>query len=309
MNPRLKLGIPKGSLERPTLDILLNAGWKVSVSSRNYFPSIDDPEISCSLVRAQEMARYVESGVLDVGLTGLDWVLEYESDVDIICDLIYSKASTQKARWVLAVPQESEINSIQDCAGRTISTELVNFTRRYFARKNIPVKVEFSWGATEAKVAEGLVDAIVEVTETGTTIKAHGLKIIHTLLETNTKLIANKKSMLDTWKRRKIQQLSLLLRGALNAENMVGLKMNVPRDKLENVVKLLPSLNAPTVSQLYNADWFAVESVIHEKVVRELIPRLIEQGADGVIEYSLNKIVRRADLLKAPQNHIEDKEK
>jgi len=298
MSSRLKLGIPKGSLEKATIDILLNAGWKVTVSSRNYFPSIDDQEISCSLVRAQEMARYVESGVLDVGLTGLDWVLEYESHVDIVCDLIYSKASTNKARWVLAVPQESEIHSIEDCAGKTISTELVNFTRRYFSERNIPVNVEFSWGATEAKVAEGLVDAIVEVTETGTTIKAHGLKIIHTLLETNTKLIANKKSMKDQWKRGKIQQLSLLLRGALNAENMVGLKMNVPREKLEDVVKILPSLNAPTVSQLYNTDWFAVESVINEKVVRELIPKLIEHGADGIIEYSLNKIVRLADIIK-----------
>jgi len=293
----IKFGIPKGSLERATIEILQNAGWKVTTSLRSYFPSIDDEEISCSLVRAQEMARYVENGVLDVGLTGLDWILESEADVQIISDLVYSKASKKKAKWVLAVPQDSPIKSIEDCAGKTISTELVNFTKKYFAERNIPVKVEFSWGATEAKVAEGLVDAIVEVTETGTTIKAHGLKIIHTLLETNTKLIANKNSLKDNWKKAKIQQLALLLKGALNAENMVGLKMNVPRERLEAVVSLLPSLNAPTISQLYNADWFAVESVIHESVVRELIPKLIEAGADGIIEYSLNKVVGKKDLV------------
>lgn len=293
----IKFGIPKGSLERATIEILQNAGWKVTTTHRSYFPSIDDSEISCSLVRAQEMARYVENGVLDVGLTGLDWILENEADVQMISDLVYSKSSKKKARWVLAVPQESSIKSIEDCAGKTISTELVNFTKKYFAERNIPVNVEFSWGATEAKVAEGLVDAIVEVTETGTTIRAHGLKIIHTLLETNTKLIANKKSMEDSWKRAKIRQLALLLKGALNAENMVGLKMNVPEEKLEAVVSLLPSLNAPTISKLYNTDWFAVESVIHENVVRELIPKLIEAGADGIIEYSLNKVVGKKDIV------------
>jgi ATP phosphoribosyltransferase len=292
----LKIGIPKGSLEKATIDLFQNAGWKITVSVRSYFPSIDDADISCSLVRAQEMARYVESGVLDVGLTGLDWILEYDADVKIISDLVYSKASTRKSRWVLAVPERSALKSIEDCAGKTISTELVNFTRKYFSERNIPVNVEFSWGATEAKVAEGLVDAIVEVTETGTTIRAHGLRIIHTLLETNTKLIANKKSFKDPKKKSKIQEISLLLRGALNAENMVGLKMNVPKKMLDRVVKMLPSLTAPTISQLYNKEWFSVETVIHESIVRELVPKLIESGADGIIEYSLNKVVGKEDI-------------
>ncbi len=292
----IKLGIPKGSLESATIELFKRAGFTISVSSRNYFPSIDDPEISCSLVRAQEMSKYVESGVLDVGLTGLDWILENESDVEIISDLIYSKVSTQKAKWVLAVPNDSPIKTLEDCAGKTISTELVNFTKKYFSDRNIPVKVEFSWGATEAKVVEGLVDAIVEVTETGSTIKAHGLKIIYTLLETNTKLIANKQSMKDSAKRAKIKQIALLLRGALNANNLVGIKMNVPEDKLADVVKLIPSLTSPTVSKLYNATWFSVESVIIESVVRDLIPKLINAGADGIIEYPLNKVVSQEDV-------------
>ncbi|NMB66194.1 MAG: ATP phosphoribosyltransferase [Spirochaetes bacterium] len=292
----IKLGIPKGSLESATIELFKRAGFSISVSSRNYFPSIDDPEISCSLVRAQEMSKYVESGVLDVGLTGLDWILENESDVEIISDLIYSKVSTQKAKWVLAVPNDSPIKTLEDCAGKTISTELVNFTKKYFADRNIPVKVEFSWGATEAKVVEGLVDAIVEVTETGSTIRAHGLKIIYTLLETNTKLIANKQSMKDSAKRAKIKQIALLLRGALNANNLVGIKMNVPEDKLADVVKLIPSLTSPTVSKLYNATWFSVESVIQESVVRYLIPKLINAGADGIIEYPLNKVVSQDDV-------------
>ncbi len=292
----LKLGIPKGSLEKSTIDIFQNAGWRISVSERNYFPVVDDVNISCSLIRAQEMARYVENGVLDIGLTGLDWILEYGADVEVISDLIYSKISTKKAKWVLAVPVESDINTIEDCAGKTISTELVNFTKKYFEKRKIPVKIEFSWGATEAKVSEGLVDAIVEVTETGTTIRAHGLKIIHTLLETNTKLIANRSSMRDRWKKSKIQQIALLLRGALNAENMVGLKMNVPDDKLDEVVNVLPCLTAPTIAKLYNKKWFSVEIVINEEVVRELIPKIIELGADGIIEYSLNKIVSKKDI-------------
>ena len=292
----IKLGIPKGSLEKATIDLFHNAGWRIGVSARNYFPVVDDADITCSLVRAQEMARYIENGVLDVGLTGLDWILDNGADVEIISDLVYSKISTKKVEWVLAVPAESEINTIEDCAGKTISTELVNFTKQYFEKRNIPVKVEFSWGATEAKVAEGLVDAIVEVTETGTTIRAHGLKIIHTLLETNTKLIANHDSMRDRWKKNKIKQIALLLQGALNAENMVGLKMNVPADRLDSVMEVLPSLNAPTISQLYNEKWFSVETVIDEKVVRELIPELIVRGADGIIEYSLNKIVCKKDI-------------
>ncbi len=282
----LKIGIPKGSLQDATIDLFEKAGWRIAVSSRNYFPSIDDDEISCALIRAQEMARYVETGVLDLGLTGLDWVLENEASVQYIADLIYSKVSTEKARWVLAVPSESGIETIEDCAGKRISTELVKFTERYFAERNIPVEVEFSWGATEAKVVEGLVDAIVEVTETGSTIRAHGLKIIHTLLESNTKLIANPASMKDPWKRKKIEQIALLLEGALKAESMVGLKMNVPKECMDAVISVLPSLTSPTVAQLYQSDWFSVETVVAETTVREIVPRLINLGADGVVEYS-----------------------
>jgi ATP phosphoribosyltransferase len=291
----LKVGIPKGSLEKATIELFHNAGWKINTSARNYFPSIDDAEISCSLVRAQEMARYVQNGVLDIGLTGLDWILENDADVVIVADLIYSKASIQKARWVVAVPGGSGINRLEDLKGKTISTELVNFTRRYFNERMIDVEVEFSWGATEAKVAEGLVDAIVEVTESGTTIRAHGLKIIHTLLETNTKLIANRLSMKDEWKLLKIQQVALLVRGALNAESMVGLKMNVPEERLEEVVSILPALTAPTIARLHNKQWLSVETIISEALVRELIPKLIQEGADGIIEYPLNKIVNRGD--------------
>ncbi|MBN1797402.1 MAG: ATP phosphoribosyltransferase [Spirochaetales bacterium] len=293
----LKIGIPKGSLESATIELFQKAGWRISVSSRNYFPSIDDPELSCALVRAQEMSRYVEMGTLDVGLTGIDWVLENESKVEFVADLVYSKVSTKKARWVLAVPNDSGISTIEDCKGKRISTELVNFTRTYFKERNIPVDIEFSWGATEAKVVEGLVDGIVEVTETGSTIRAHGLKIIHTLLETNTKLIANKKSMKDAWKRTKIRQIALLLQGALNAENMVGLKMNIPKIKLEAVIKILPSITAPTISALHDPDWVSAETVINESIVREIIPQLISIGADGIIEYPLNKIVCKKDAI------------
>jgi ATP phosphoribosyltransferase len=243
------------------------------------------------------MARYVENGVLDAGLTGLDWILENDADVEIVTDLIYSKASTTKARWVLACPASSPINSPEDCAGKTISTELVGFTKRYFAERGIPVKVEFSWGATEAKAVDGLVDAIVEVTETGSTLRANGLKIVHTLLETNTKLIANRAAMKDTAKRRKIEHIALLLRGALAAENMVGLKMNVPESSFDEVVGLLPSITSPTVARLHDTAWFSVEIIVQESVVRELVPKLIEIGADGIIEYPLNKVVNRSDRL------------
>lgn len=290
---KLKLGIPKGSLEASTLELFRRAGWEISLSSRNYFPSIDDAEISCSLVRAQEMARYLETGVLDLGLTGYDWILENESKVEIVSDLVYSKVSSQKARWVLAVPLNSPIRTIDDCEGKRISTELVGFTKRYFAERNIPVDVEFSWGATEAKVVEGLVDAIVEVTETGSTIRAHGLEIIHTLLETNTKLAANPASLKDQWKKRKIDQIALLLRGALNAEKMVGLKMNVPEESIDAVVAVLPSLTSPTIAKLYKSTWVSMESVVSHQTVREIIPRLIAAGADGIIEYPLNKMVLR----------------
>ncbi len=295
---RLKLGIPKGSLEQATIDLFHKAGWRISVSSRNYFPSIDDADLNCALIRAQEMARYVESGVLDVGLTGLDWILETQAKVEIVSDLVYSKVSARKAYWVLAVPADSPIQGLEDCAGKRISTELVGFTRRYFAERGIPVEVEFSWGATEAKVVEGLVDAIVEVTETGSTLRAHSLRIIHTLLESNTKLIANPVSYRDPWKKGKIRQLALLLQGALNADSMVGLKMNVPEERLEEVVRILPCITAPTIAQLYKSPWFSVEVMVSEAIVREIIPKLIELGADGIIEYSLNKLVGRGDRIE-----------
>jgi ATP phosphoribosyltransferase len=288
---KLKIGIPKGSLENATIELFKKSGWKITTSSRSYFPSIDDDELTCVLVRAQEMPRFVESGSLDVALTGKDWILENNSIVEVVCDLIYSKATARSARWVLVVKEDSPIKRLEDLEGKKIYTELVGFTRNYFSSRNINVEVEFSWGATEAKVVEGLADAIVEVTETGSTIKAHGLKILYDLLETNTQLIANKESWQDPWKKEKIAQIALLLQGALRADGMVGLKMNVPKDKLEAIVKLLPSITAPTISNLYQSDWFSVETVIAEKLVRELMPKLLKTGAEGIIEYSLNKII------------------
>lgn len=288
---KLKVGIPKGSLENATIELFKKSGWKITTSSRSYFPSIDDAELSCVLVRAQEMPRFVENGTIDVALTGKDWILENNSDVMVVSNLVYSKATQKPARWVLVVKDDSPITRLEDLEGKKIYTELVNFTKNYFKARNINVEVEFSWGATEAKVVEGLADAIVEVTETGSTIKAHGLKIIHELLETNTQLIANRDSWADQWKREKIQQIAMLLEGALKAEGMVGLKMNVPKDKLETIVQLLPSITAPTVSTLYQSDWFSVETVITESEVRKLIPELHRQGAKGIIEYPLNKII------------------
>ncbi len=288
---KLKIGIPKGSLENATIELFKKSGWKISISSRNYFPDIDDETLSCTLIRAQEMSRYVENGTLDVGLTGKDWIKENSSDIVVVQDLIYSKVSQRPARWVLAVPENSSIKTLEDLRGKKIATELVNFTKEYFAERKIEVEVEFSWGATEAKVVEGLTDAIVEVTETGSTIRAHGLRIVQDLMETNTQLIANKKSWQDPWKREKTEQISLLLQGALKADGMVGLKMNVPKDKLEVVVKLLPCITAPTISNLYQKDWFSVETVISEVTVRELIPKLRKCGAEGIIEYSLNKVI------------------
>ena len=287
----LRLGLPKGSLEATTIELFRKSGWKVTTSSRSYFPSIDDPNMRCALVRAQEMARYVESGTLDAGITGKDWIMENHADVEPVIDLVYSKASFQPTRWVLAVPQDSGIRELADLNGKKIATELVQYTTRYFAERNIQVDVEFSWGATEAKAADGLVDAIVEVTESGSTIRAHGLKIIHELFRSNPQLIANKDALRDDRKRDKINQIALLLKGALSAEAKVALKMNVPKPQLDRIVRMLPSLTAPTVSPLYESEWFAVESVIDEDVVRELIPQLIKNGAVGVIEYPLNKIV------------------
>jgi ATP phosphoribosyltransferase len=287
----LKLGIPKGSLENNTVDLFKKAGWRISYDSRSYFPDIDDPEISCTLVRAQEMSRYIEDGHLDLGLTGIDWILENESDVVPVQDLIYSKVSTRRARWVLVVREDSPYKSIEDMEGKHISTELVNFTKKYFAERKINVHVEFSWGATEAKVVEGLVDAIVEVTETGSTIKANKLRIIHDLMKTNPQLIANRASWNDPWKRKKIEQIRTLLIGSLQAMGKVGIKLNVSKENLEKVMSLLPSLKAPTISSLYSEEWFAIESVIDTGIVRDLIPVLLEAGAQGIIEYPLNKVI------------------
>jgi len=288
---KLKVGIPKGSLEKATIELFKKSGWKIGISSRNYFPDVDDEALSCTLIRAQEMSRYVEDGTLDLGLTGKDWIKENGSDVHVVQDLIYSKVSQRPARWVLAVMDSSPIRKVEDLQGKKIATELINFTKEYFSERSIDVDVEFSWGATEAKVVEGLADAIVEVTETGSTIRAHGLRIVQDLMETNTQLIANKKSWTDAWKREKIEQISLLLTGALRAEGLVGLKLNVPKDKLDTIIQLLPSLNAPTIASLYKQEWVSVETVISEFTVRELIPKLRKSGAEGIIEYSLNKVI------------------
>jgi ATP phosphoribosyltransferase len=288
---KIKLGIPKGSLEKATMELFEKSGWRIKKSSRNYFPFIDDEEISCSLVRAQEMSLYVENGTFDLGLTGKDWILENKSEIEVICDLVYSKVSQRPTRWVVVVPEDSDIDTIEKLDGKTIATELVNYTKEYFDSKGINVDIEFSWGATEAKVVEGLVDAVVEVTETGSTIKAHGLKIIHEMMQSNTQLIANKEAMNDPWKKKKMGQIATLLNSALKADGMVGLKMNVPQDKIDDIVDTLPSITAPTVSKLYNSDWLSVETIISEKVVREIIPKLIEAGAEGIVEYPLNKLI------------------
>jgi ATP phosphoribosyltransferase len=293
----LRLGLPKGSLEQATIDLFKKSGWKISGSSRSYFPSVDDETLRCSLARPQEMSRYVESGILDAGITGKDWTQENQSDVVVVAEMVYSKVSFRPTRWVLAVPHESPIKKIEDLNGKRIATEMVKFTKRYFAERNIPVEVEFSWGATEAKAAEGLVDAIVEVTETGTTIRAHGLRIIAELMESCPQLIANKKAWKDPWKRAKLDQIKLLLQGALSAEAKVGIKLNVAEADLEKIIELIPSITAPTVATLYpsanlkGVKWFSVESVIDERQVRDLIPKLIQSGAVGIIEYPLNKII------------------
>jgi ATP phosphoribosyltransferase len=287
----LKLGIPKGSLENATIELFKKSGWKIAVSSRSYFPIVDDEEIRCTLVRAQEMSRFVEMGMLDAGLTGKDWILENGSDIVVVQDLIYSKASASPARWVLVVTEDSPIRRLEDLEGKKIFTELVDFTKKYFAGRKVHVDVEFSWGATEGKVIEGLADAIVEVTETGSTLRANGLRIVEELMQTNTQLIANHEAYRDPWKREKIDQISLLLQGALRAEGMVGLKMNVSANDLKSVIEILPSITAPTISNLFQTDWFSVETIISEKVVRELIPQLLKRGAVGIIEYPLNKVI------------------
>lgn len=291
MTQKLKLGIPKGSLQNATIALFKRSGWTINVNSRSYFPEIDDDSIECAICRAQEMSRYVESGMLDAGLTGKDWIAENDSDVHVVSDLVYSKVSSRPARWVLAVPYDSPIKKIEDLSGKKIATELVAFTKKYFAERKIDVSIEFSWGATEAKVVSGLADAVVEVTETESTIRAHGLRIVHELMETNTRLIANHETWRNAVKRKKIEQIALLLKGALLGEKLVGLKMNVPEKCMDNVMALVPSLNAPTVAPLYRTDWFSVEIIVNSAEVRELMPNLLEQGARGIIEYPLNKVI------------------
>ncbi len=287
---QLKLGIPKGSLEKATLSLFAQAGWDIQLRSRNYFPSINDPEIRCALVRSQEMAPYVANGTLDLGLTGHDWILETEADVVEISELVYSKNSDQPCRWVLVVPQDSPIQSIEDLQGKKISTELVGFTKRYLAERGINAEVEFSWGATEAKVVEGLVDAVVEITETGSTIKAHGLRIVCDLLHTETRLISNRTALADPIKKAKIEQIALMLQSALMARRKVALKLNAPQERLEEIVAILPSLHAPTVSHLYDQQWLAIETVVDCGITRSLIPQLKAMGAEGILEYELRKM-------------------
>ena len=287
---KLKLGIPKGSLENATIDLFRRAGFNIATSSRSYFPTIDDPEIECMLIRAQEMARYVQDGVLDAGLTGRDWVEEVEADIIPVADLVYSKASFGKVRWVLAVPESSSINSVKDLEGKVIATELVGATQRYLARNGVTAKVEFSWGATEVKPPV-LADAIVEVTETGSSLRANKLRIVETLMESNTQLIANKASYNDEWKRNKLADLKMLLDGAIAALGKVGLMLNVHQDNLAAVLAVLPALKRPTISSLSEGDWRAVNTILDESTVRTIIPRLKQAGAEGIVEYPLNKIV------------------
>lgn len=286
----LKLGLPKGSLQDASVALFRRAGYEITVSSRSYFPSIDDEEIECMLIRAQEMARYVEDGILDAGLTGKDWILENESDVIEAADLVYAKQTFGKVRWVLAVPEKSSFQSVKDLQGKVIATELVGVTRRYLEKNGVKAKVEFSWGATEVKPPV-LADAIVEVTETGSSLRANGLRIVETVLESNTKFIVNPRAWDDPWKQRKIETLVMLLRGAIEAAGKVGLMLNVHRDDLDRVLSVLPALKRPTISTLSDSEWVAVNTVIEEKTAREIIPRLKAANAQGIVEYPLNKIV------------------
>jgi ATP phosphoribosyltransferase len=286
----LKLGIPKGSLENATVDLFRRAGFNIQVSSRSYFPAVDDPEIECMLIRAQEMARYVEDGVLDAGLTGYDWVVENEADVVTVADLIYAKQSFGKVRWVLAVPEASPFQGVADLQDKIIATELVGATKRYLAKFGVTAKVEFSWGATEVKPPV-LADAIVEVTETGSSLRANKLRIIDTVMESNTQFIANRGAWSDDWKRRKIEDIRMLLDGAINALGKVGLMLNVNKNDLAKVLGVLPALKNPTISPLSDGEWLAVNTILDEATVRNIIPRLKEAGAQGIVEYPLNKIV------------------
>lgn len=298
MSNQLKLGIPKGSLEDSTISLFDRAGWKIHKHVRNYFPDIDDPDITARLCRVQEIPHYIEDGILDLALTGKDWIEEMGVDMTgedakivHLADLIYSKVSNRPARWVLAVAGDSPYQKPQDLQGKRISTELKGVTQKYFERLGIPVQINYSWGATEAKVVEGLADAIVEVTETETTIKAHGLRVIDEVFVTNTVLIANKTALNDPIKKKKIEQISLLLQGALKAESLVGLKMNAPAAKLDTILALLPALNSPTVANLKDSDWLSLETVVDKNLVRDLIPQLREAGAEGILEYALNKVI------------------
>lgn len=287
---KLKLGIPKGSLEHATIDLFRRAGFNITTGARSYFPAIDDPEIECMLIRAQEMARYVEDGVLDAGLTGRDWIEESEAQVKTVADLIYAKQSFGKVRWVLAAPEASPFRSVKDLEGKVIATELVSTTKRYLASRGVNAKVEFSWGATEVKPPD-LADAIVEVTETGSSLRANKLRIIETVLESNTQFIANKAAWNDDWKRRKIEDIRMLLEGAINALGKVGLMLNVEKTNLPGVLDVLPALRKPTISQLSDDEWVAVNTILDESTVRTIIPRLKKAGAQGIVEYPLNKIV------------------
>jgi ATP phosphoribosyltransferase len=287
---KLKLGIPKGSLENSTVDLFRKAGFNITTSSRSYFPAIDDPDIECMLIRAQEMARYVEDGVLDAGLTGRDWVLENDADVVTVADLIYAKQSFGKVRWVLAVPESSPVQNVKDLQGKIIATELVGATKRYLAQHGVTAKVEFSWGATEVKPPH-LADAIVEVTETGSSLRANKLRIVETVMESNTQLVANRTSWDDAWKRQKLEDMKMLLEGAISALGKVGLMLNVHKDNLEAVLAALPALKNPTISHLSDGQWLAVNTILDESAVRTIIPRLKQAGAQGIVEYPLNKIV------------------
>ena len=296
-NKVLKFGIPKGSLEGQTLELMRKSGWRISVGERSYIPRVDDPALSCRLLRPQEMPRYIADGTLDAGITGSDWIVENGADLVEVESFIYSKTSLQPTRWVLCVPERSPVRRLEDLQGKRIATEMVAFTRRIFAERKVKVEVEFSWGVTEAKAADGLVDAVVEVTETGSSLRANGLRIIEELLTSSPVLVSNRHSWADEWKQTKIRQIAVLVKGALDAENRVGIKMNVPREKLDNVIALLPSITAPTVAPLYASpnlrgrEWFAIDTVIEELTVRELFPKLLEAGAVGIIEYPLNKII------------------
>jgi ATP phosphoribosyltransferase len=296
-NKVLKFGIPKGSLEAQTLELMRRSGWRISVGERSYIPRVDDPALSCRLLRPQEMPRYIADGTLDAGITGSDWIVENGVDLVEVESFIYSKVTLQPTRWVLCVPENSPVRRLEDLSGKRVATEMVEFTRRIFTQRKVKVDVEFSWGVTEAKAADGLVDAVVEVTETGSSLRANGLRIVEELLTSSPVLVANHEAWADEWKQAKVRQIGVLVKGALDAEGRVGIKMNVARENLEGVIALLPSITAPTVSQLYPSpnlkgkEWVAVETVISEHTVRELFPKLLEAGAVGIIEFPLNKII------------------